>query len=272
MKDLAHKIKKYWRVLKHLYKMNMMNRLAYTANFFVMCVGIFIQMSLSIIFIKTIFGFIKNLAGWGYYEALLIVASYMIIDGLMWVGCAYLSALSHYLRMGKMDAFLVKPIDSQYLISVFRGDIEDINRLIVGISVFIYALNHLNLGLVELIIRIPIYAILIINGFLMFYSITLVLCSAGFWIIRTESFSDISHALIQISQYPTNIFYHFFVRLILSTIIPVAFMATVPAKILAYGFNSWWLIPSSFLLAAIFFYGSRKFWLLGLKNYSSGSS
>jgi len=52
--------------------------------------------------------------------------------------------------------------------------------------------------------------------------------------------------------------------------LPLAFLATVPAKILVYGFD-WILVVGSFLVAGIFLWISRRFWLWGISKYTSAS-
>jgi len=83
MKLIAAKIIRIYRIwLMQLYS-NIMRRMAYPGNFYLMAIGSLFQMFLSIAFVNIIFSFINNLAGWSYHQALLVVASYMLIVRLM---------------------------------------------------------------------------------------------------------------------------------------------------------------------------------------------
>ena len=83
MKLIAAKIIRIYRIwLMQLYS-NIMRRMAYPGNFYLMAIGSLFQMFLSIAFVNIIFSFINNLAGWSYHQALLVVASYMLIEGFM---------------------------------------------------------------------------------------------------------------------------------------------------------------------------------------------
>ena len=228
-------------------------------------------MILSIVFVRVIFGFIGNLAGWGYYQALAVLATYMIVEGLMWVLCAYLGALDQHIKQGTLDGILTKPMDTQFLVSIWRGDPEDSVRLVSGAAILFYSLGHIDLSFGQLLLNGFFYLLLVANAFLIIYSLTLIFHSVSFWLIEGSSLYSLNNTLTRMSQYPTDIIYHAVVRTILTAIIPLAFMATIPAKILTYGLD-WRLISASFLIAAIFLFISRRFWLFALNHYSSASS
>lgn len=270
MKALALNIKKYWRIFWHLRRMRVMQRMAYNVNFFIMAAGVLLQMVFSVVFVRVLFGFVGNLAGWSYYEALAVVASYMILEGAMWVLCAYLCAVSRLIKEGALDSLLVKPIDAQFLASAWQGDPEDSVRLVSGAAVLLYAWQNLNMPLGQGLINFVFYALLMVCAFFILYSIVLVTRSVSFWVIEAYSLHAIADSITKMSQYPTNIFYHAVVRLVFSTLIPLAFLATVPARIFIRGFD-WQSVGASLLVAIVFFYCSRQFWLFALRRYSSAS-
>ncbi|MDP3043245.1 MAG: ABC-2 family transporter protein [bacterium] len=271
MKLTAVKLKKCVKIWRLSLYNSLMQRMAYRFNFLLMCVGVFLQMILTLIFINVIFGFIDNLSGWTREQALIVVASYMIIEGLMWATCAYLAGISRNIRMGTMDLILIKPMDAQYLVSIWRGDPEDWVRVATALLVFIYAIVNLDIPLAVVLKNLIYYIILMFNAYVIVYSITLILKSFSFWFVEATSLNLFNQAVTRMSQYPTDIFAHKIAKIIFSTVIPLAFIATVPAKILIGGMNLY-LFFSSCALAIIFFYSSRKFWLFALKHYSSASS
>jgi ABC-2 type transport system permease protein len=271
MKLLAVKIKYYFNIWRLHLHANLMRRMAYPSNFYLMAVGVTLQMIFSIIFVKIIFNFIDNLSGWTYYEALLVVASYMIIEGLMWGSCAFLNGISRNINQGMFDSILVKPINKLYLASICQSDPEDWMRVITALIIFFISFSHLNLTVFGMITGLVLYIFLIINSFFILYSLTLVIRSLSFWTIESEGMWRILESLTRNSQYPTDIFFHKLVRIFFTAVIPLAFMASVPAKILIHGPNLF-LIISSTVLTISFFYISRKFFYYALRHYSSASS
>lgn len=271
MKGLGHNIKKYWRVFWRLRKIGAMNRLAYRASFVWALFGVGLMMSFNIIFLRIIFKYLGDLAGWGYYQALIVVGSFMIIDGLMWVLTAFVSPLSNHVMEGTLDGLLVKPIDPQFLISSWRGDLEDVFRLISGFALIFYSLGHLGFTFNQFVINFGFYLFLMLCAFLISYSICIMFRAIIFWVIEAKSLFQINQTLLNISEYPSDIFYHKIVRIGVLTVIPIAFLATVPAKVLAYGLN-WKLIMGAFLVTIVFLFISRQFFVFALKYYSSASN
>lgn len=271
MKHLADKIKKYAKIWRICLYGGLMRRLVFRFNFVLMIMSVFLQMFLVLIFIKVIFSFINNLSGWSFNEALMVVASYMLVEGLMWATCAYLGGISENIRQGTLDSLLVKPVGTQFLASVQRADPEDWARVVTAIIIFIYSFKNLGFSGFDLLINIIFYILLIFSAYVIIYSITLIIKSVSFWVIDGGSLWSMVENVTKMSQYPTDIFFHKIARIIFSTAIPLAFIATVPAKILIHGPRID-LIACSFCLAFVFFVISRKFWLYALRHYSSASS
>lgn len=271
MKLLAAKIRRLFVIYKiHLHQ-SIMQRMTYRLNFFVLVFGVFLQMVISVLFVKIIFSFIDNLSGWSFNESLLVVASYMLIEGLLWATCAYLTGISKNVATGQFDTFMVKPIDTQFLVSIWRADPEDWMRVVTALIIFVKVLSQSKMSASDLTVNFSFYIVIIICAYIISYGVILMVKSLSFWVIDTKALHHILDTFIKSSQYPTDIFVGKIAQIIFSTIIPLAFMATVPAKILIHGFNSI-LFFSAIFLAVFIFIISRKFFHYSIKHYSSASS
>jgi ABC-2 type transport system permease protein len=271
MKDLAHKLRIYWRIIWKLQKNNLMTTAAYKQNFVIMAIAVVIYMSLSIIFMKVVFSYIKNIAGWNYYEVLIIIGTVMIIEGVLWVFTALVGALGRQIRKGLLDGTIIKPLDTQFLISIWECDHEDIPRIIIGGALVLYGLSNLHIGIHAILPNLFFYLILLFNATIIYYSLVLILKTTFFWTIVDFSVHNVIEAVSEVSKYPSDIFTSIYLRSVFTVLLPLAFVATVPAKVLARGFD-WKLVLGSFLITAIFFTLARKFWLYALNHYQSASS
>lgn len=271
MKRFQYNLRRYLKIWAIHWKNSLMERMAFKYNFILMVAGVFIQMILTLIFVKVIFSYINNLAGWSFNEALIVVATYMIIDGLAWATFSYISGITRHIRAGTFDNILIKPIDSQFLLSVARADPEDWSRIVTALLVFVYAFQNLGLTIGELIKNLFFYIILIICAYFIVYSITLMIRTITIRVIEDSSLWSLVTNIIKTSQYPTDIFFHKAAKILFSTAIPLAFIATVPAKILING-PRFDLIFYSISLATIFLIVSRKVYLSALRHYASASS
>lgn len=269
MKDLVYSLKKYFSVFLHFQKINVMKMMAYPLSFFISCLAVIVTMALSIIFIKVNFGYVNSVAGWTFYQILAVVGSYMIVEGFMWVLFSNLNSLNSLIREGLMDGVLLKPIDSQFLVSFWRGDLEDSVRIIIGtFLLFISVENTIGFNFLHLVL----FVMLIFNGLVTFYSFALFLRSFSFWLIDGSGFWLLVERVSTNSQYPVDIYYNKIVRGLFTYLIPLAFMATVPARMLTSVDIDWKFTALSFLMVGIFFFGSRAFWKFSLNHYSSASS
>lgn len=264
-------MRKYFILWLRQLKNGLAQRMAYPINFFVMCFGSTFQVFLALVFINVIFGSVNYFVGWTKAEAMIIVASYMIVEGLLWATVAMLGGVSSNIRSGFFDILLTKPVSIQFMVSVWRADPEDWMRVVTACFVLFHNVPILSLSGSALMLNCFIYLIMIINSYFIVYSIFLMVKAINFWTFEGRSVHMVGEVVIQSSKYPVDIFFHKIVRVIFSSVIPLAFIATVPAQILIHG-PKLLLIIYSTSLALIFFYLSRRFFLYGLKHYESVSS
>lgn len=269
MKELVYNLRKYFSIFLQLQKIGIMKMMAYPSSFFINLVAVSMVMLLSILFVQVNFGYINSIAGWSYYQVLAVVGCYMIVEGIMWVLFALLNAINAHIREGTLDGILLKPVDAQFLVSFWRGDAEDFVRIIVGIILIILAMkNTIGFNLWHFIL----FLILLINGVIMIYSFDILVRSISFWVIDGSGLWLFIERVSGNAQYPTDIYYNKAVRSVFTFVIPLAFVATIPAKILTSIQIDWQFTILSFLMAVIFFFGARLFWKFSLKHYSSASS
>lgn len=265
------KIKKYFRVFLHFQKIGFMNRMQYRINFVVIIATVFIQIAINLAFIRVVFGFVNNISGWGYYQTLIVLASYLIIDGATWALTAYVNGIDSHVRMGTLDGIILKPINTQFIVSFWRGDTENLGELATGVGLAVYSLSHLKINTRILLENISAYVLLIILALVIIYSLSILVRSAVFWLMNSGGLFSIVMKITESSKYPIDIFFHKIVRGFFTFIIPLAFVATVPAEILTKGIDLK-LIAMSVIMATLFFVVSRKFFNFALRHYSSASS
>jgi ABC-2 type transport system permease protein len=268
MKLLAVKTKRIFKIWRMQLWQGLMQRMTFRLNFVLMCIGVLLHMAVYVALISVIFQFVNNISGWSYFEALLVAGSYMMIEGLMWAIFSFFNGLKNHIRLGTLDYILVKPIDAQFMVSIYRGDPEDWTRVVTGLIVLYYAISHLT---AIHMYNLFFYILMLFFALVIAYSFNLIVKSFSFWFVEAGATFTMTENLFRSSQYPIDIFYHKLVRLLFVSVIPIAFLATYPAKVLLVGFDPV-IFFSAVLLAAIFFVLSRKFWLYALKHYSGASS
>ncbi len=216
----------------------------------------------------------NKLNGWGQREVTALLGVYLLVLGLKGLvigpGLESLSGLSGELWTGSFDFTLLKPLPEQFFISFRKWHLWSLIDIFVSVVIIIVSCSTGTTGIPEapsgsLVPFIP--ALLI--SLVLIYSVLLILASAAFWYLGTP-LMWIFDSLIQTGRFPVGIYPGFF-RLLLTWLIPVGFMITVPAQALSGGLDPL-VLTGGAALAIILFAASSAFFRVSVRKYASASS
>src|SRR5207302_9488115 len=144
--------------------------------------------------------------------------------------CANFSEL---IRTGNLDFALLKPIDTQFLISFEKLDLGSLVHLLMPLSLLGYALHQL--GWPVDAVRIAMHFGLVLLWIAFFYSLMIMLASTSVWLGRNQGLYEFWFYITVFARYPRNIYGGSAARLILqmvfSYVIPILLVITVPAEV-----------------------------------------
>lgn len=257
---------KYVKLCYYLFYYSLLSRLEYRMDFIANIIRSLTTIVIGYIGFSVIFQNTDRLVGWTKNEALVLFGIFLFINEL-WKVLFFLNIgkLPAYIQKGDLDGLLLKPVSIQFLISLRYSLVFAIPNVLVSILIIGYY-NNAILNPMEYIIAI----MLIINGIMLLYSLTLLFVSISFWTIRLQAFMDFYHSIIEGARYPVTIF-DGAIRLFFTFIIPIAIIFTFPAQFLTKELPVESILLS-FGLNAIFFFVSHKVFYLGIKRYNSASS
>jgi len=256
-------MKRYLKVLFLQARATFLSTLEYRVSYFfrvfriMLSIGL-IFLTLEILFLKT-----KTLGIWNKSEVFLIFGVYQFVSSFVDFFCGdSLSEIPSLVRQGDLDIILLKPLDSQFLISFRETHPGNLYRIFASFVVFSYAASSLSeaipLG------RFLLGALFVGAAILIFYSLLLLIASASFFVLE-ESLSELFENFLSVSKYPTDIFPRG-LRILL-TVIPIVFLVTIPSSVILGKFLPVYLL--GFPVAGCLFYFSRRCFLNALKNYTS---
>jgi len=259
----------YLRLFGVYFKVGAMGEMQYRLNFFVQLLQSILQLGTAIAGLAVIFSYTGSLGGWSPDEVLALVGVYTLVGGL--IGLVIYPGMELFIqsvRDGSLDFTLVKPVDAQLLISVQSVDIWKLIDIGLGIGVLIYALARL--GAQVGLSQAGLFIGMLLTGSAIIYSFWMFLATLSFWFVRVENILEIFRSMYEAGRWPVSL-YPGWLRFILTFIVPVAFVTTVPAEALTGH-----LTPNTLLLAAILavvlFVLSRMFWKIGLRHYTGTSA
>jgi viologen exporter family transport system permease protein len=210
-----------------------------------------------------------SVAGWTFPEALLVVAWFTLLRGLL-EGAVQPSLLAvvEHIRKGTLDFVLLKPADAQFLVSTSRFEPARSLDVIGAIGLMVWALR--TLGRSPSAAQIATAFLLTLASAALLYSLAILVVSAAFWVVRLDNLIYLFNSIFDAGRWPRSVFRGAW-RLLFTFVIPLALMTTYPAEALLGR-----LAPSTLGLAlagtVLFALGSRFLWLRAIGHYTSASS
>ncbi len=242
----------------------------FRANFIISFVTSIGWISVSFLMIGIVFSNTNSLLHWSRAEAFAVFGLYELLDGLIsmffWDGIAMVPLL---IRDGSMDYIVTKPVDSQFQVSIKQFRLASISEIGTGVIILIYAFGIG--GFHVQAINVFYTLIMFIAAMVLYYSIASIAVTLNFWFIRLENMSMLLMMSVIMARYPLDVFTGLMQKFVFY-VLPLAFLATVPAIVLFNKANPIPWVLGAVVLATVFFCISRILWLAGVKSYSSASS
>lgn len=260
---------RYARLLGIFYKNTLAGELEYRLNFW-SNVGlslfwlIWAALSVRVYFVHT-----ETIAGWRYEELLIVMGLFFAMNGYrQMVLEPNLSRMSEYIRMGTLDYILTKPVDSQFLVSFRHLGVYNWGDPLLGLGLVALALWRL--GRAPSAIDLAQFALLLAAGAVLLYGFNLMLQTLTIWLVNLQEADTIIMGLLETGRFPVT-FYRGWLRVLLTFVIPVAFMTTFPAQALL-GRAQPWVTPLALVLAVVVLIAASAFWRYALRYYSGASA
>jgi ABC-2 type transport system permease protein len=257
----------YWLMIRN----SLIREMNFKANFVLWMVVELLWFAGQIVFLEVLFGHTDRIGDWTKWECVLLVGTHQLTSQLFQAFFyVNLAELPELIRTGRLDLFLVLPVDAQFAVSTRRFGFDNVVNAMVGVAIVGFSL--FKLGVAPPLTHIALYAIAIAFGVAIHYSVLFFLATVAFWIVRAQGLIYGYYNVFNIARYPDVVFRGVF-RIIFSYLIPVIIVANVPARTLARTFESPGTGLAHLVGAAIFVVAaSRAFWHFALRRYSSASS
>ncbi len=262
-------LRKYINIYTKFLHTSLACELEYKTNILIDLITAILSLIGSIFLLSIFFQNNNTIGGWEFEQALIIQGIYTILNGITntWFN-PNLTEIVKHIREGTLDFVLLKPIDSQFFISLKKITPSGFLEIILGIFLLLYCIkiNQININLIFLTLCL----ITIICSICILYSLWFFISTTTIWFVKTWNATEVLRSFLYIGRFPLNSF-SFSLRIFFSVVIPIAFITTIPSEVFL-GLSQFWKILLEVIVAMVFLISSRKFWLFALKFYSSASS
>ncbi len=196
-----------------------------------------------------------------------------IVEALFMPNCAELSEL---IRKGDLDFLLLKPIDTQFLVSFRTIEWAMVNQILMAGVLLWYSLEQSNT--IVTLGNAVMYVLLLGVGVAFFYSLMIILASTSVWFGRNQGLYDFWFYVTVFARYPQNIYARPGVGEVIwfgfSFIIPILLVVTVPARVLLGKTldPNWSVGILAPVMTLVMLFVSRRIFNWSLNHYRSASS
>ncbi len=206
----------------------------------------------------------KHFYAWTSNDLYLLTAYFTFFLGLFYT--LFGKSFKRFSRMsefGQLDAILLKPVDSQFMISFWHINFTNLARMFLGIGMLYYFSQqmHLALGL-EIIANVIVFTI---ASTVLLYSIWFSILTLTVWFAQLSNLRDLLITLNMVTRYPPEMFQNVVLFIVF---LPLMVIMVTPTKLLLQtaSLNDLLILVSLSVCSLVF---SRYFWKFALRYYTS---
>ncbi len=281
----------YLRIFLTFARNSLVRDMSFRTDFILQCITSVSWTLMNWAFFKIIFLQATSIGkgtGWNEPEFFIFLGTVWIINAIVQTFfMPNAEEFSELIRTGNLDFALLKPIDTQFLVSFPRLNWPSLSNFFVGILIVAWYAARLARDTENPLVVTPwtviLYGLFIAAGVVVMYSVMISLSSTSVWLGRNQNLYMIWFYLTNFYRYPMEIYqrgmigwglWGFFMF-----VIPILVVANVPARTLAQplrgsGGSGWEGAMIGLLVAAalISLLVSRQIFRWALTSYRSASS
>lgn len=266
----------YGRVWTTFFRNALVREMTFRGNFVITVVTRAFWFVAQLTLFEIIYRNVQSINDWSRAEYFAFMATGMLINAVVEAffmpNCANFSEL---IRTGNLDFALLKPIDTQFLISFEKMDLAMLNQILMAGALLWYSLDQLGRPITAA--QVAVYAVYLGVGVAVFYSLMIALASTSIWFGRNQGLYDFWFYVTVFARYPRSIYSGSpageMLRFLFSYVIPILLVVTVPAReLLSKPFEPPYLVAIAPLAAIAGVLASRAVFRWSLRSYRSASS
>jgi ABC-2 type transport system permease protein len=254
-----------------LWRNSVTREMQFKLNFILWIFVELLWFALQLAFMAVLYGQTESIGGWGRWEVVLLVGVANLTQQLFTaVFLTNLTELSEHVRTGRLDFMLLLPVNTRFLVSLRKVDLGAYINATMACGVILYAGAHLHLR--PTLLELFGFAVAVVAGLSIHYSLMFLLAGISFWTVRAQSAVWGYYNLFNIARLPDGAFPRGAFRAVFTWLLPMLLVANVPAKALIGRLTSPVDLLELCAMAAACFAVSEVFWRAALRRYSSASS
>lgn len=210
-----------------------------------------------------------SIAGWSLAEAALVTAWFTflraILDGAVQPS---LQAVVEHIRKGTLDFVLLKPADTQFLVSTAKFEVFNLVDAAAAVGLAAWALHRLHRAPSPA--QVATALVLTVAAAAILYALAILVIAAAFYVVRLDNLIYLFNSVFDAARWPASVFRGVW-RVLFTFVVPLALMTTYPALALLGRLEAT-VALRALGGAALFAAVARAVWKRSIGHYRSASS
>lgn len=232
------------RVLLTFIRNSVIRETMFQANFLIQIVTRAFWFFAQIALFRIIYARVGTINDWNENQYFAFMATGMLVNGIVETffmpNCAN---LSEQIRTGRLDFALLKPIDSQFLVSLERTNLAMVSQILLALALLLMSL--INIGDPISLVQIFSYIVFVLAGVAFFYSMMIVTACSSILFGRNQGLYDFWFYITVFARYPRSIYDKDprsesagsweggeVLQFAFSYVLPILLVITVPARVI----------------------------------------
>ena len=212
----------------------------FQANFLIQIVTRGFWFFSQIALFRIIYASVPEINGWNEDQYFVFMATGMLVNGIVETffmpNCAN---LSEQIRTGRLDFALLKPIDSQFLVSLEKINLAMVSQILLALALLLMSLWKI--GEPVSVMQFAVYFSFVLAGVAFFYSLMVTMACSSILLGRNQGLYDFWFYITVFARYPCSIYDGRdssrmeggeVLQLGFSYLIPILLVITVPARVI----------------------------------------
>lgn len=245
----------------------------YRTSFVLFTVSQFFAAFLDIVVIVVLFTNVDRLGAWSAAEVAFLYGTASLAFGLGDVFVSEVEFVSHHIRHGSFDRFLLRPVGPMLLLCGQEFAFRRAGKVFQAAIVLAVALTRIEVDWD--VWRAVMVVQMVVTGTVIFGGIWVIASSIAFWAVEAKEVANsFTYGGNFLSHYPMEIFSGWLRRL--AVLVPLAFVAYYPAlwvlgRTDPHGSPAWLPFAGPVVAAAVVAV-ARAVWSTGIRHYRSTGS
>jgi ABC-2 type transport system permease protein len=264
------RLRRHLSIYAILWRNSVVREMTFKTNFLLWIVVELLWFGLQLCFIGVLYLHTESIAGWSKWQVVFLIGTshfiQQIFQAFFLINCTHLSEL---VRTGKLDFFLVLPVNTRFVVSVRQLDLGAFVNAATAVAVMGYAAGKLSLS--PSVAQAAGFVMLCLAGVWIHYSLMFLLASISFWTVQAQGIVWAYYSLFNIARLPDAAFQGLF-KVVFTFAVPMLLVANVPAKWMVETLGTPWEMLLLLAMSFVCFALSEAGWRLSLRRYTSASS